>query len=289
MRISHGLSYRRMGRAFGEPSSSIGRWLHKQSSSQKENPARHSPVYADREIRARIRALCEEDRHHTYGYRRIRALYARRFGVRLNHKTVYRIMRDEKLTRPRIWHRPLRPKRMNKMAPTKAGQCWQIDMTSFMLSGLVTLFLVVVIDCYSRRIVGWTLSRRCRSSEWIAAVRMGLEAEHMFTKEQCEDLILRSDNGAQPCSKKFVEFLGKRGVKGQYTGYDAPDDNAYVERVIRTIKEEEIWPNSFDTFWEAHEALDDYVIFYNQNRIHSSIGYLTPNEFMASHAAQKAA
>ena len=71
------------------------------------------------------------------------------------------------------------------------------------------------------------------------------------------------------------------GVRGQYTGYDSPDDNAYVERVFRTIKEEEVWPNEYDSFAEAHEAIEDYVNYYNDERIHSALAYRTPNEAAA--------
>jgi putative transposase len=101
--------------------------------------------------------------------------------------------------------------------------------------------------------------------------------------------IHRSDNGSQPCSKKFVEFLGKDGTKGQYTGYDASDDNAFVERVIRTIKEEEIWLNSYDTLWEAHGAMERYITYNNHERIHSALSYQMPNEYTARCLSLKAA
>ena len=78
-------------------------------------------------------------------------------------------------------------------------------------------------------------------------------------------------------------------IQGEYTGYNAPDDNAFVERVIRTIKEEEVWPNLYDTWIEAHEAIEKYVNFYNENRIHSALGYETPKEFEDDFATQKAA
>jgi len=98
-----------------------------------------------------------------------------------------------------------------------------------------------------------------------------------------------SDNGSQPCSKRFVEYLGKVGVQGQYTGYNAPDDNAYVERVIRTVKEDEIWANVYDTLSEARAAIEDYINDYNNERIHSALGYLTPSEFAAAHNTLAAA
>jgi len=151
--------------------------------------------------------------------------------------------------------------------------------------------LVTVIDCYTREIVGWTLDRRCRAGEWTSAVRMALESRKLTDKAACKEvgLVLRSDNGSQPCSKKFVEFLGSRGVRGQYTGYDAPDDNAYVERVIRTIKEEEVWPNLWDTLSEARAAIDAYVKYYNEERIHSALDYRTPSEVAAAFITRAAA
>ncbi len=100
---------------------------------------------------------------------------------------------------------------------------------------------------------------------------------------------MRSDNGSQPCSKAFVEYLGSIGVKGQYTGYNAPDDNAFVERVIRTIKEEEVWPNLWDTVSEAREAIDNYLTYYNNERIHSALDYATPKEIADANNALKAA
>jgi putative transposase len=246
---------------------------------------RRCPVSDDAEVRSKVRALCEEPRHLLFGYRRIGALLLRRWHMRLNHKTVLRVMQKEGLTRPRVWHRVKRPKRLERMKPVRPHEAWQIDMTSFQLSDMRTLYLITVIDCYTRQIVGWTLHRRCRTSEWISAVRMGLESRGLKTKEDCRGMTLRSDNGSQPCSKKFVDYLSKAGVAGQYTGYNAPDDNAYVERFIRTIKEEELWLNLYDTFAEAHRAVDEYISYYNQERIHSALKYATPNEMAAAHVA----
>jgi transposase InsO family protein len=173
----------------------------------------------------------------------------------------------------------MRPKRVEKMRPTRPNEGWQIDMTSSQLSDLTPIYLVTVIDCFTRQIVGWEIERRARALEWISAVRLAVEARKVG---KTNNLTLRSDNGAQPCSNAFVEYLNAAGIKGQYTGYNAPDDNAYVERVIRTIKEEEIWPNEYDTLTEAREAIAKYVNWYNADRIHSSLKYQTPDEFEAA-------
>jgi putative transposase len=282
-------SVRRLARALEEPASSVGRWLHPAAANSEPVRVAQAPATRHHVLRDRVRALCAEPRHATFGYRRICALL-RREGRLVNRKTVWHIMHDLGLVRPRVSRRPQRPKRVERMQPTAPDRAWQIDMTSFQLSTMQRLFLVVVIDCYTRRIVGWTLDRRCRAGEWVAAVRMALEAQQLFgNPTACHLLTLRSDNGAQPCSKAFTTFLASVAVEGQYTGYDAPDDNAYVERVIRTIKEEEVWPNTFDSFNEAHQAIDNYIRYYNQQRIHSALGYRTPNEFAAAYVALAAA
>jgi putative transposase len=289
MHREHHLSVRRLARAFAEPISTIGRWL-KPAAAPLPKLRRHRPVSDEPALRQRVQALADHPRHRTFGYRRIWA-HLRRDRLRVNQKTVRRIMKDLGLSRPKLAYKSKRPKRVEKMRPTRPNQGWQIDMTSFALSDLTPLFLVTVIDCCTRELVGWTLERRCRAGEWTAAVRMALEARGLMDKATCRELglVLRSDNGSQPCSKKFVAFLSAHGVQGQYTGYDAPDDNAYVERVIRTIKEEEIWPNLWDTLAEARQAIEDYVTYYNERRIHSALDYQTPNEVAVAFITRAAA
>jgi putative transposase len=280
------VSVRLLSRACEVPASTIGRWVGPVGG--KVEQQRYCPVSADASLRQRVKSLCDQPRHRSFGYRRITALL-RRSGMIINKKTVCRIMRDMGLTRPKISYKSARPKRVEKMRPLAPNRGWQIDMTSFTLSDLTAVYLVMVTDCYSRKIVGWTLESRCGAGEWISALRMGLESEGLTSKDACRGLILRSDNGSQPCSKKFVEYLGKAGVKGQYTGYNAPDDNAYIERVIRTVKEEEIWPNLYDSLSEARLAIEGYVNYYNNERIHSAIDYLTPSEVAAAHSTLAAA
>lgn len=228
-----------------------------------------------------IKQLCEEERNLRFGHRRIRALLKRRHGVVANRKTVYRIMKAQGLLQDKLRFKQVRPLHISKMAPNRPNQGWQIDMTSFKLSDMTTLYLEVVIDCCTRKIVGWNLDRRCRAKEWFTAFRNALENQALADSEKCRLLTLRSDNGAQPCSKAFVEYLHQVGVAGEYTGYNAPNDNAYVERVIRTIKEEEIWCNMYDSWQEAHQAIEKYVTYYNSERIHSALKYRTPCEVEA--------
>ena len=279
-------SIRRLARTLAEPVSTVGRWVGPER--KKVARRRRCPVSGNALVRSKVRALCDQPRNRTFGYRRIWALL-RREGLIINKKSVWKIMHEMGLTRPKRWYKPSRPKRVEKMKPVGPNLGWQIDMTSFSLSDFTPLYLIMVTDCYTRKIIGWTLDRCCRAGEWVGALRMALESEGLTTKEACSKLTLRSDNGSQPCSKKFVEYLGKTGVKGQYTGYNAPDDNAYIERVIRTVKEEEIWPNIYDTLSEARAAIEAYVNYYNNERIHSALGYRTPNEVAAAYNTLAAA
>ena len=240
-------------------------------------------------MRQRILDLCDEPRHRTFGHRRIRAVLRKRFELVVNRKTVLKVMRELNLTRPKMWHRPWRPKRIEKVCATQLNEHWEIDMTSFQLSNLMPLFLVVVIDCCNREIVGYTRDHRCRAKEWVAALRMALEGRGLTNKAAAQSLAVRSDNGAQPCSKAFVEYLGSTGATGEYTGYNAPDDNAHVERIMRTIKEEEVWPNLYDSFSEARAAIDEYIRWYNEERIHAALNYQTPKETAARMITLKAA
>lgn len=286
MRSEGTISIRRISRCLQEPTSTVGRWVRTAEQAPKTPTYRRRPVSADPALIKKVKALCNQDWYRTYGYRRIHALLRKVYGIHVGKKTVRRIMREEGLAQPKLRFKPARPPHVGKMIACKPNAAWQVDMTSFMLSDLQPLYLVVVIDCYTRKLVGWTLHQRCRATEWISAVRMALETQDL-PKEKV--LTLRSDNGSQPCSKRFVEYLSSAGIRGEYTGYNAPDDNAFVERVIRTIKEEEIWPNLYDSWSEAHEAIEKYIEFYNNDRIHSALDYKTPKEKEDEYYTLKAA
>lgn len=162
----------------------------------------------------------------------------------------------------------------------------QIDMTGLALSYFTSVYLVILTDCYTRKLVGRNLNGRYRTGKWASALRTALESEKPTRKEACRQC---SDNSSQPCSRNFIEYSGKTGVRGQYSGYDVPDDNACMERVIRTVREEEIWPNVYHTRSEARAAIEGYLSYYNQKRVHSALGYRTPNEVAAASSALAAA
>lgn len=160
---NHHLAIRRTARSLSEPVSSVGRWAKPSLPMVSPRPRRRR-VADDPPLRQAIRDLCNDDRHRQHGHRMIRAALVRKIARPVARKTVALVMREEGLARPRIWTRPHRPKRVAKMQPSRPDEAWQIDMTSFQLSNLTPLFLVSIIDCRTREIVGWNLHRRCRAS-----------------------------------------------------------------------------------------------------------------------------
>lgn len=106
-------------------------------------------------------------------------------GMIINKKTVWRNMHERHLTLPKIWHKPYYPKQIGKIKPVGTNQNRQIDMTSFTLTDLTGLYLVTVTNCYTRKTVGWTLYRYCRTDELIGALRIALDSDGRITKEVC--------------------------------------------------------------------------------------------------------
>jgi putative transposase len=238
-----------------------------------ESPKRQEP---DEEVlRLWIREL--KSLKPSWGIRRVRAWIRKALEIPIGRKRTARILREEGLLCTKIRCRPGR-KRMPRPAIVRPNQAWAMDMTCFMLTGGQKLFLVVALDIFSRRIVGWNLSFRCRASEWLEGLDEALQTE--FPEGvRGKGLRLRMDNGCQPTSRSFQEAMQHLEIEPEWTGYNSPKQNAHVERVIGTLKADWIWLEECDTFTEAHELVSRAVTEYNEEHPHSSLSYLSPEEF----------
>ncbi|MBH8609387.1 integrase core domain-containing protein [Thermoactinomyces sp. CICC 10521] len=133
--------------------------------------------------------------------------------------------------------------------------------------------------CRHRRlIVGYSFSRFCRTDELLSAVNQALE-KRFPQGVKGRGLTIRSDNGCQMTSRRYVKALQDAGIKQERTGYNNPDTDAYIERWFRTLKEETVWLQEYSSFLEAKKDIDRYIRFYNAERLHSALGYLSPKEF----------
>jgi len=254
---------------------------------QQAGPARAAgPDPSDEALLARIRPLTEA--HPFWGYRRVWAWLRYREGLRVNKKRVYRLMREAGLTVKRARHAVTRTPRAKPKA-THPRQYWGIDMTKFLIPALGWVSLVIVLDWYTKKIVGWELALRSRRQEWEAALARGLGAEFPHGVRGA-GLRLVSDNGSQPTSTGFMAAMSVLGIEQVFTSYDNPKGNAETERLMRTIKEELLWLREFASLEEARTAIHHWITVEDHERdVHSSLGYKSPREFEAALRQQEAA
>jgi putative transposase len=202
-----------------------------------------------------------------------------REGLLVNRKRIHRLMRENGLLVEQVRHKALRTSQRGKPKATRPDQYWGIDMTKFLLGPLGWCYLIVVLDWYTKEIVGWNLSLRAKTSEWKEALD-GAFCEKFPWGVRDQGLNLVSDNGSQPTSVAFMKDTAELGINQIFCSYDNPRGNAETERVIRTIKEEVLWLNDFGSFEEARAAIGAWIgEDYNRLYVHSALGYRSPEEF----------
>jgi transposase InsO family protein len=217
--------------------------------------------------------------HPFWGYRRVRAWLAHREGYRINHKRVYRIMKERGLLVKQPVHHAKRTLQRSKPRAARPREFWGIDMTKFMVGPVGWVYLVIVLDWYTKKMVGWDLSLRSRTQDWKRALDRAVL--HEFPDGvRGMGLKLISDNGSQPTSCSFMSDMSRLGIEQIFTSYDNPKGNADTERMMRTIKEEVIWLNDFSSFEEATAVIGNWIENeYNRRYVHSALGYRSPEEF----------
>ncbi len=230
----------------------------------------------DEEYIALIKQIKTE--HQFWGYRRVQAYMKYRLGIGIGKKRVYRLMKQNGLLVNVKRYKAKRTPQKSKPRPEKLNQWWGIDMTKFYINGVGWAYLVIVLEWYSKKVLGYKLSLRSRADEWIEALNMAVDNNLSFGARSYS-LNLMSDNGSQPTSVKFEKALALLKINHVTTSYSNPKGNADTERFMRTFKEELIYINEFDSFSEAEVKVDNFIKFYNEHYPHSALGYLTPVEF----------
>lgn len=237
---------------------------------------------ADRSRDEQIIVACGEKP--AYGYRRVGWWLRRKRGVVVNGKRVPRIMREHGLLVQARRLRARRRKEWSRVEATMPNQVWQSDMTKVWAGPNVGwAYLVDVIDCCTREIVGWDLSLRCRTQEAIAAVE-GAVLEQMATGSRGLGLTLTTDNGTQFTSARFVEMLSRLGITHRRTAFNHPEGNGLIERFHRSLKEEEVWLNEYRSLEEARQPIGRWIEEYNHDRPHRALENRTPREARAGFA-----
>ena len=219
----------------------------------------------------------------TYGYRRItHALQHRGFDI--NHKRVLRMLREDNLlcVRRRAFvvttdsrhNLPVYPNLAAKMRPTAINQLWVADITYIRLR-TEFIYLAVVLDAFSRRVIGWALGRTLEAGLAIAALRMALDQ-----RRPDPGLVHHSDRGVQYAAQNYTELLKQRQAILSMSRKGNPYDNAACESFMKTLKYEEVYRNEYRDLRDAAAQIGEFLEqVYNRQRLHSALGYLPPAEF----------
>lgn len=169
---------------------------------------------------------------------------------------------------------------MAEPAPGSPDQAWAGDIT-FIPTASRWLYLAVVIDLGSRRILGWSLAEHMRSALVVHALRQALQTR---PKAKVKGIIFHSDRGSQYGSSSFRSALSQAGLRQSMSARANPYDNACTESFMGTLKREMLQGGSFLDAEDAKLELFEYIeSYYHHQRIHSAPGYLTPNQFEAHH------
>lgn len=194
-------------------------------------------------------------------------------------------MKEHPLLATQTIHKAKRTPSKSKPQATQPRQLWGIDRTKLMIASLGWVYLVIVIDWYTKKIVGWDLALRSKAGDWKRALEHAVPQE--FPDGVCGaglNLKLIRANGSQPTAPSFMNDMQQLGIEQIFTSYNNPKGNADTERVVRTLKEEIIWLNDFASFEEAKERRRQGIeIESNQRYVHSKLGYIRPTEFEAQY------
>jgi transposase InsO family protein len=227
----------------------------------------------------------------SYGRPRITAALKRR-GWEVNHKRVHRILREDNLLclRRRKFvvttdsGHALRvyPNRARQMVLTDVDQLWRADITYVRLQEEF-VFLAVILDAYSRRVIGWALDRTLETDLALTALRMALSRRSLGP-----GLVHHSDRGVQYASRDYTDLLQSQGIQISMSRKGNPWDNAACESFMKTLKYEEVYRSEYRDLAEARASIGQFLErIYNRKRLHSALGYVPPVEFEAHLAEQK--
>ena len=240
------------------------------------------PAEEETEVRSLIQQIALEHRRR-YGYRRITAELHRR-GVQVNRKRVARMMRDDNLLaiQPQRFVATTNSKHKcevylnlaGRMTLTGINQLWVADITYVRLKGEF-VYLAVILDSFSRKVVGWAVDRTMSSRLTVAALERAVA-----DRQTHAGLVHHSDRGVQYASPEYVAALDKYGIVASMSRPANPYDNASCESFMKTLKREEIYTNRYSDLEQLRTHIEEFIAeYYNRQRLHSALGYRSPEEF----------
>lgn len=258
-------------------------WLARVSrASYYRSLSQEHPEEEEVEVRGAIQEIAL-GHHRRYGYRRVAAELRRR-GMQVNHKRVVRLMREDNLLAIRQRRFVITTDSQHdltvylnlakRMQLTAANQLWVADLTYIRLKREF-VYLAVILDRWSRRIVGWALDRTLAARLAVTALERAIAA-----RAPRPGLVHHSDRGIQYASEEYVSLLQKHGMTPSMSRPANPYDNATCESFMKTLKQEEIYCREYNDLADLTAHVEEFLEgYYNHQRLHSALGYRTPAEF----------
>lgn len=248
-------------------------------------------VDADLELRDAIQRLALE--FPSYGRPRITAELRRR-GWEVNPKRVYRILREDNLlclrrrkfvvTTDSEHGLQVYPNLAKNLVVTDLNQLWVADITYIRLQEEF-VYLAVILDAFSRRVIGWALDRTLEGKLTLSALHMAL-----MRRSVQPGLVHHSDRGVQYASKDYTNLLHEYGIRPSMSRKGNPWDNAACESFMKTLKYEEVYRSEYRDLADAYSQIRRFLEqVYNRKRLHSALGYLPPAEFERHQLARRPA
>ncbi len=240
------------------------------------------PEEEEMEVRSAIQQVSMDHRRR-YGYRRITA-ELRRCGMAVNHKRVLRLMGEDNLlaVQPRAFKVTTDSRHelevhlnlADRMKLTGIDQLWVADITYIRLKSEF-VYLAVILDRYSRKVVGWALERTLASRLTVKALKQAIAL-----REPAAGLVHHSDRGFQYASNEYMQLLKEHRIVSSMSRPANPYDNASCESFMKTLKREEIYANDYRDIEHLRINLEVFIgQYYNRHRLHSALGYRPPEEF----------
>lgn len=238
-----------------------------------------SRIAKDAPILDRIRDIKAD--HPLWGYRRVWAYMRYRDGILLGKNRVHRLMLENNLlvsskSLLKAKRYTTRPKPRAKVP----NQYWGMDMTKIKLNGWGWIYIHVVLDWYTKEIIGQHVSTTSKSDDWLAALNMAVSRRFPDgIREHKGKPKLITDNGCQPTATSFMKACSALRIRQIFTTWNNPKGNADTERVFRTLKEDLVWPNEWSLPFDFDRDFQSWVVAYNTDFPHQSLRYKTPSQF----------